>query len=67
MAVDTEFMMLALLIGGVLVMSMQNRNTIENKLPQTGIIPTVDYIDIALADPMRTTSTKLYRDLVLLG
>ena len=63
MAVATEFMMLALLIGGVLVMSMQNRNTIENKLPQTGLIPTVD-ADIALADPMKVELTDVEYDKV---
>ena len=66
MAVDTEYMMLIVLIGGVLFMSLQDRKT-KPVTDKSNIVPDVDMEEINLrstkyveTDPVKYDGSKRF-------
>ena len=65
MPVDTEVMVLALLVGGVLVMSMQNRQPLPPvRRRRSDIISTVDEDEMDLTDPTEMQVVEVRKDKV---
>ena len=63
MPVDTEVMVLALLVGGVLVMSMQNRQELPpERRRRSDIIAAADPEEMDLTDPTEMRVVEVKKD-----